>query len=143
MNVSIETLLTGVAQALNERITPELRDYTADTARLAAIIVNIAAKSFDDAAALRVAENAGIRAVFADAHELIGGELGGRLAAAARAGDPSLRVSDLDAENARLRRLLVELHAEVDRREDASAQALGQRIWRLLRDNEARRAPPA
>jgi hypothetical protein len=142
MNVSTETLLLGVAQALNEKILPELRDYTADSARLAAIILNIAAKSFDDAAALRVAENAGFRALFADAYALVGGELGGRLAAAARAGDPGLRISELDAENARLRLLLVELHTEVDRRDDPEAQEIGRRIWRLLRDNEARRAPP-
>jgi hypothetical protein len=143
MNVSIETLLMGVAQALNEKLLPELRDYTADSARLAALIVEIAAKSVDDAAALRVAENAGIRALFSDAYAFVGGELGGRLAAAAQGDDPGLRISELDAENARLRQLLVELHAEVDNRDGAEAQETGRRIWRLLRDMEARRAPPA
>ena len=66
--------------------------------------------------------NAAIRAAFRDAraHD---GALGGRLLAAADEADSDRTVSALDATNARLRRLLTELHEQVEAANDAAADA--------------------
>lgn len=141
MTLSIEASLRAAADALRDRIAPALDDpFAIEAARLAGQLLAIAANAVDDAAALRVAENAAIRALFADAVSDDAG-LSNRLAAAAAAHDPGLRLSELDAENARLRLLLVDLHVHVETRADEAARATDARIWRLLKAIEANRAP--
>ncbi len=142
MNLTLETLLHGVAATLRERIAPAIDDsFASEMARLAAALLTISANAVDDAAAVRVWENAAMRALFADARSAVGADLAGRLAEAARSTDPGLKISELDRENGRLRLLLVELHMAAEAGEGESAQALDARVWQLLRDTEERRAP--
>jgi hypothetical protein len=132
MKLTADKVLEGVADALRDQIAPELTDaFAADAARMAASLITIIGRAGDDAAAIRVAENARIR-------ELLGE--GGRMDAAASV-DPGLRISELDAENGRLRALLVEMHARVELDDSPEARALDQAIWRALRDFEMARAP--
>jgi hypothetical protein len=142
MKLTTETVLHGVAHSLRDQIAPAIDDaFAAEVARLAAMLLTISANAVDDAAAVRSWENAALRAVFADAHSLMDGDLAQRLGEASRSTDPGLKISELDRETGRLRILLVELHAAVEVENGQEARALDARIWRLLRDVEERRAP--
>lgn len=142
MNFTIPSAVKGVGALLRDRILPEIGDnYAANMARMATSVLSISANWADNAAALRVAENAAIRALLGEAAGLLDGGLAGRLAEAAQSVDPGLRVSELDGENHRLRLLLVEAQAVLELRDDAEARAMDQRIWRLLEEIEMSRAP--
>lgn len=142
MNLTSQTALQGVAQTLHERIAPAVKDgFVSETARLAGMLLTLNANWVDDAAAIRVAENASIRSFFAEVAIGDDSGLGLALAEAAGSSDPGLRISELDIENNRLRGLLLRFHAHADSRAEASATALSQRIWRLLEQFEAARAP--
>ena len=64
-----------------------------------------------------------------------------QLKAAAASTDPGLKISVLDTENHRLRCLLVKAQAALEEINAPAAHALDQRIWRLLEEIEAKRAP--
>jgi hypothetical protein len=139
MILTIETAMRGVADMLRDRIAPAVDDkFAGETARLAGMLLGIAADWVDDAAAIRAAENAALRALFADAGSVVtDASLATRLADAAGSVDPGLKISELDRESNRLRALLVELHAHVESHETE----FSQRIWRLLETLETARAP--
>ena len=142
MNFTIPSAVKGVAELLRERITPEVGDnYMANMARMATAVLTISANWEDDAAALRVAENAAIRAVLGECAGLTQGDLAARLDAATRSVDPGLRISELDGENHRLRVLLVAAQSWLEMQDEDAARAMDQRIWRLLEDIEMKRAP--
>lgn len=143
MNLTIEATLHGIGQTLRDRIAPAVQDpFAGEAARLAGLLLTLNASWIDDAAAVRVAENAAIRSLFADAGPAIGDSgLARPIAEAAQSSDPGLRISELDRESNRLRALLCELHAHLETQTGASARALAQCIWRLLDQLEAARAP--
>ena len=143
MNLTIEATLHGIAQTLRDRIAPTVHDpFAGEAARLAGLLLTLNASWIDDAAAVRVAENAAIRTLFADAGPAIGDSgLARHIAEAAQSADPGLRISELDRENNRLRGILHDLHAWADGCGDNAGQALSQRIWRALDGFEAARAP--
>jgi hypothetical protein len=143
MSVPLDTALHRVAGALTERIVPALDDsFAIETARLAGMLLRISANAIDDAAQLRVDENADMRSLFATANPIVtDAGLAVRLGDAAASRDPGLRISLLDVENDRLRLLLVALHAQVEQQDGDAARAIAQQIWRMLKTFEARRAP--
>lgn len=142
MNLTIDNALHGVRELLHERIAPEIGDpFAAQMARLSCLLLKISANWVDDAAELRVQENAAIRAILGEAAAIAVGPLAARLTEAARSADPGLKVTVLDGENQRLRCLLVETQTWLETRPDAAARALDQRIWRHLELVEAKRAP--
>ena len=142
MNLTIDNALHGIEELLRERIAPEISDpFAAQMARLSCMLLRISANSVDDAAELRVEENASIRALLAAAAAHLGGELAKRLSEAAQSSDPRLRLSVLDGECDRLRRLLVEAQAALETGTTEAEFALDQQIWRLLEAIEIRRAP--
>ena len=143
MTLSPEMCLRGVLDTLQNRITPALTDsFAAETARLAGLVLTITTNGIDDAAAIRIAENAAMRALFRDAAGVVADAgLAGKLAAAGRAETSGYKLSELDRDNSQLRSLLVELHVAVEDQPGENARAAGSRIWRMLRDFEAARAP--
>jgi hypothetical protein len=142
MNLTIDNALHGIAELLRERIGPEVRDpFAAQMARLSCMLLTICANAVDDAAELRVEENAAIRALLGDAAALVDPPLSVRLAEAAISTDPGRKLGVLDGETDRLRRWLVELQADIEGRAGETAQAMNQRIWRLLETIENTRAP--
>ena len=141
-NLSIDNALHGVKELLRDRISPEIGDpFAAQMARLSCLLLNIAANWVDDAAEVRVNENAAIRLILAEAAALVADDLAGRLTQGSRSADPGLKISVLDAENHRLRLLLVEAQAALEALANPAARALDQRIWRFLEETEATRAP--
>jgi hypothetical protein len=143
MRLTGERVLEGVAVALRDQVSPHLNDaFAAETARMAQSLIAIVGRAGDDGAAIRVAENGAMRALFAKAPRVVtDAGLAGRVATAACSSDPGLKISELDAETGRLRELLVELHSAVEAQEGPEARALDQAIWRALRDFEMARAP--
>jgi hypothetical protein len=117
MTPSVREVLQGVAIALS---TPPSLDagqaFDASRMGLAASLAMMAAAEAERAAAAAVAENADIRALFAQASAH---DPGGELAAAAGETDTDLTTPALDAVNARLRRRLIALHERVEAASDA------------------------
>ena len=142
MSISLVASLQGVIDVLEQRVMPEIEDrYLSETIRMARSVLTIAVNAADDAVALRLEENAALRTLFADAAGAVAGELGDRLAERGRSSDSGFKISELDRDNAELRALLVELHAEVELRADVPGLSLNKRIWGILKAIEARRAP--
>lgn len=145
MKLTGQRAMEGVVEALRDQIAPNLTDkFAIEAARQAGSVLLIAALASDDAAEIRVAETTRLRAIFGQALLLLPpADLSARLADAAKGRDPGLRISVLDAEIARLRLLLVELHEWLEAQETDGARALDREIWRALRDFEMARAPRA
>ena len=143
MTLSPEMCLRGVLHTLQNRIIPSLADsFAVEGARLAGLVLTITTNGIDDAAAIRIDENAAMRELFRDAaSEVDDVDLAGKLQAAANAECSGYRLSELDRDNAVLRHLLVELHVAVEARTGDAARAIDSRIWRLLKQFEAARAP--
>ncbi len=114
MTPSVTEIMRGCAAALTQPPSPDAGpEFFASRVGMISMLANLAAQEAEHAAAAAVAENADIRALFAQAsaHDTA---LGGRLAAASRETDPDLSLRALDAANAGLRRLLIELHTRVE-----------------------------
>jgi hypothetical protein len=143
MNLSIERVLRTVAESLQQQIYEGIEDeYTRSVARFAGILISFSANWIDSAVERRVAENAALRTLFAGAASVVDkAALAQRLTQAATSHDPSLKISELEIENGRLRKLLVELHTAVELQDTPAAGQIDQRIWRLLWDMEQMRKP--
>lgn len=143
MSISAETCLRGVLYTLQERIAPLVDDpFGQEAARLSALVVSIVANSIDDAAAIRVAENKAIRAIFRQARAIVTSpDLAERLREKVNSADLGLRISELDRENDSLRSLLIELHAHAETINGEHARVLCGAIWRALAEFERARAP--
>jgi hypothetical protein len=141
-NLTLDNALHGVEELLRDRISPAIGDpFAAQMARLSCMLLRICANGVDDAAELRVEENAATRRLLREAAELVPSPLASRLHEAAASADLSLKISVLDNENQRLRVLLVSAQTILENSKDCAALTLDQRIWQLLEAAEAKRAP--
>lgn len=123
MTPTVRDVLQGCVVALGRLTPPEAGpEYAAGRIGMVGTLTMLAAQLADRAAADALAENAAIRALFAEA-PAYDDALGGRLSAAAGETDSDRTVPALDAANARLRRLLAELHEQVEAANDATADA--------------------
>ncbi len=97
-------------------------------------------EEFDRGAARRVEENDAVRGLLRLASGLpLEAGLAERLESAARGSDDSLQIPALDAENNRLRQLLIELHAAVADLEGDAPRRLESAIWSELVASTERR----
>lgn len=144
MRLTGTRVLEGVSVALRDHVSPNLTDaFAGDVARIAQALVLIVGRAGDDAAAIRVEENARLRTIFARGAKLADGDLAARLSEAAGSSDPGLKISELDAETGRLRLLLIEFHTWLEDQSREDAKVLDEEIWRAMRDFEMARAPRA
>lgn len=123
MTPTVRDVLQGCVVALGRPAPPEAGpEYAAGRIGMVGTLTMLAAQLADRAAADALTENTAIRALLreAQAHD---GALGGRLLAAADEADSDWSVPALDAANARLRRLLTELHQAVEAANDAATDA--------------------
>lgn len=138
MRLTIEATLLRIGDLLREDVAPDLQTpFLGQSVRMAGGLLTICANWVDDAAAIRVEENAAIRVLLGEAGKALAGDFAGRLQAASLSADPGIRISQLDAENHRLRLLLVEAHAAA---EAAGLAGLDAAIWNLLEAIELSRA---
>jgi len=128
MTPTVTDILRGCAIVLALPLPPEAGpEFTGSRIGMVSMLLALAAQETETAVAANIAENAAIRAVFAQAssHDAA---LGGRLARAAQQTDTDFAASALDAVNADLRRLLIALHERVEETRD---EALDRRILGL------------
>lgn len=112
MTPNVRDVLQGVVVALASPPSPEVGvAYAASRMGMVSTLAMLAAAEADRAARDAIAENAEMRALFAEAGRY---DDDGALAAAAAETDTDLSVPALDAANARLRRLLIALHERVE-----------------------------
>lgn len=142
MTPTVPRVLDGIAATLSGDVLPEVRSpFAQQSIVIASDLCRMIAQEFDRAAARLFEENGAIMALFEQAIGVLPeGALAARLrdaAAAGRGGD--LRVSALQAENDRLRALLIDVHAAVESIDTAEARALDARTWDELRESTRRR----
>jgi hypothetical protein len=133
-------LLNGCIKALAAPPRPEEAGvFLTARMRTVALINRLVALECASGSAVRVAENVAIRTLLADA----AAKYAALASAGAAVGDGDYSTEALDAANARLRRLLIELHEAA---ELAGDRELDRRILRLYREIAERRElklPPA
>jgi hypothetical protein len=140
MTPTATDLLNGCIQALVAPPRPEDAGvFMTARMRTVALINRLVALECETGSAVRVAENAAIRSLLAQA----GSKHAALAGTAATVSDGDYSIEALDAANARLRRLLIELHEAV---ELAGDKALDRKIIKFYREIAERRElklPPA
>ena len=142
MTPDVGVVLGGIVRTLLTELAPELRTpYATMTAQLMGTLLLMASQEADRAAARLVEENDVLRALFADAEPVVAEHtLGADLRASLATPPCALTVSALRERNARLRALLVRLHAHVEALDGPAARVLEERIWaELVTSTERRR----
>lgn len=137
------TRLFGVAAGhLMTQTAPALGNaYQQSSISVLGMLLMESGQEFERAAQRRVEENAELRRIFADAAPAVqDADLIARLEAAASGTDGSLLISNLDAVNADLRNLLIELHIHVEEQDSPDARRVEEAIWQeLVASTERRR----
>jgi len=137
MNPEVGTILGLSTQRLAMGIADQGAAFAQGTIGLIGTVLTMSAKEYERGADIRFTENNDMRALFAElAPGVDDAALKAELESAAAAKDASLRISDLNAGNYALRRLLtrLQIHAE-----DNGAGAAQKRIWAVLKAMADRR----
>ncbi|HVY03294.1 MAG TPA: hypothetical protein VG983_06520 [Caulobacterales bacterium] len=133
MKPTIAQYLAGAGATLMREIAPQADAYGRGQIGAIGAILSFAAREADRAVDTLAREQDALRALFADAAEVpLADDLRARLREAAGGARASLRVSDLERENAALKALLIELHEAVEQRADGAD--LEARIWAVLNE---------
>jgi hypothetical protein len=137
----IGRVLEVSAMALMVDVAPNVApSYRQASVFASAMLLTCIREELDRVASRRVEENRALRALFADAAPGIEeASLRERLARAGAEDDGDLRISALEARNASLRELLIELHAHVEAQDSPEARRVEASIWRELAASSVRR----
>lgn len=140
MKPGLDHLLLAMAGTLGGRIIPEMPEtsYALGDAKMLAGLAVLLAQQADGAADTLVRENTALRQLFARAADLPT-PLAQRLAEAGRSTDVNLRLSTLEAGNAALKTLLIDLHALAEDNSDDWAATVCADIWTILKQGSAER----
>jgi hypothetical protein len=130
LNKSADQLMGQLAPALNAQ-------YSQGTAAIMALLMKFVGKEYERGADIRAAENADMRALFAELAPRVGNAvLRNKLEEAAATRDASLAISALNAANHDLRRTLIALQTWIEGDGTLIDQ---QRIWSVLKAMADRR----
>jgi hypothetical protein len=134
MKPSIEHHLMAIVGTLGEKIIPAIpeENYAMGDAGIVAMLIVLMAQEVDRAADRLIRDNAGMRALFARAGGMVSGDLAARLPAAAASRDADYRISTLEAGNAALKTVLIDLHTAVELLDNAEAEAIDREIWAMM-----------
>ncbi len=134
MTPTAPEILAGCAAALSKPLSAEdAGAFAAARVLTAATLTMLVAQECATGSAVRLRENAALRALLTDAALAYGAAY----SEAGTIGDGDLSLAALDQANARLRRLLIRLHEAV---EAAADGAMDRKILALYRDMAQRRA---
>lgn len=139
------TVLRGIAKVQAEDLARELRTpFGQATNGMAGSLAAILAVEVDGLVDRLATENEATAAILDDSLPLLGAPLSSAVKHALSARQPSdLRVSTVQAINDRLRGLLVDVHAFVERLDGQHAREIESRIWAELQESTLRRQPGA
>lgn len=130
LNKSADQLMGQLAPALNAQ-------YSQGAAAVMALLMKFAGKEYERGADIRAAENADLRALFAELAPHAGdATLRKQVESAAATRDTSLAISALNTANHDLRRTLIALQIWT---EDNGTREDRQRIWSVLKTMADRR----
>jgi len=131
-------ILGTAADQLMGQIAPNLNaHYLQGSLAVQSLLMKFAAREYERGADIRFAENADMRALFAELAPNVGdAALRTQLMAAVATMDSSLTISALNTSNAELRRLLIALQIHIEDTGDSAAQ---KRIWEALNTMASRR----
>ena len=135
-------VLETVAAKLMLELVPQMQPpFLQGTVTVVGLMLTMLREEWDRVAQRRVEENAAVRQIFRGAApHLADADLRQRLLEAAESRESSLRISDLDAANEGLRRLLIELQAHVEAQPGTEARRIEAEIWQeLVASTERRR----
>lgn len=134
MKPGLDHLLLAIAGTVGGRIIPEMPEasYALGDAKMVAGLAVLLAQEADRAADVLVRENAAIRALFGEAADMPT-PLTDRLTEAAQSADANLRLNTLEAGNAALKTLLIELHILAEDSAEDWAAPLNADIWTILK----------
>lgn len=141
MKPDVDRLLEVAAMELIGKISPALptRYQQSNAAALGALLL-ATREELECGAARRIEENAALRNLFADSLAVVeDAALHRRLESAARGVEANFTIGALEAANATLRGLLVELHAHVEELDTPAARQLDEAIWSELVASTERR----
>ena len=142
MRPDLDVILQGSFLRMVMEVAPRLGpDYLSGSANTIGMMLLAGAVEYERGAEVRHAENETLRTLLRDGSaRLPPGHVRARLESAAHDQAPSLRISDLNAVNARLRAALIELQSAVEAIDDAWARDFELDAWvALARAAEARR----
>lgn len=141
MKPDVSRVLEVSAIQLMGEVSPAVQPaYRQASVVATAVILTNVREEFDRVAERRVEENRALQALFERAQPALeDAALRERLAAAAAAPEPGLRISQLDRRNDDLRALLVELHAHVEALGTPEARRVEDEIWQELAASTERR----
>jgi hypothetical protein len=142
MRPDVPRVLNGIAISLATEVVREVQTpFGQNNISHAAGLLMMIAQEFDRAAARLVEENAAILAILARAQSAMEDPgLQDRIVRElSEVPGQDLHVSVLQAENDRLRALLIDVHAAVESMPGAEAEALDRLIWDELRESTRRR----
>jgi hypothetical protein len=142
MKPEVDVVLRSMMTKLLLEVAPAVGDaYVRSNVEAMGALLAAAAEEFDRAAEVRVAENRSMREILRAATKHVPeGDLRSRLAVAAEEREASLRVTDLNAANDRLRALLIEIQTLVEGSDEEWARRIDRAIWDELRASARRRA---
>lgn len=143
MKPDVPVVMGGFLAALATEIAPNLNgEYSAGNASTMGLALFFAGQEFERAAEIRVRENDEMRSLFADAQadDVVAEDaLRTRLREASKGTDESLAISALDASNASLKTLLIEMQVALEASATPAAARLETKVWDHLVGSAERR----
>ncbi len=108
--------------------------YARGSAQVIGSLLMLAAREYEGGADMLVWENNEIRKLLGAGWALIDDkDISKRLKDAADSKDENLLISALEKNNDQLKRMLIDLHSEVEKRNDEANQKMNRQIWQFLR----------
>ena len=141
MKPDVGRALEVCAAKLMGDVAPHVTEsYRQASVLTAGVLLISVGEELDRIAERRVSENAAIRLIFRAAVPAVAdAALRARIEETASGEEAGYRISELDASNAALRALLIELHAHVETLTGDDARRIEAEIWRELAASTERR----
>ncbi len=138
----VDKVLMSFSGTLLTKIMPHLSsEYAQKDLTLIALALNGAAEEYDRAAENRMAENRAMRGLFEEAATMLQDKaLKARVESASGVEPKSLRIRDLNAANAALSELIIELQAHVENQTGDEWRTFEKKLWTELKARGQRRA---
>ena len=135
MKPEADDILRLSAQRLATAVMPLLSDFFAiGQVGMVSGMMNLVAREYERGADIRAKENSDIRGVFSRlAPQVRDTELKGKIEKASRTEDTSLLISELNASNYALRRLLSEMLTHIEQQQGTNARQAEKQIWSVLK----------
>ncbi|WP_421865258.1 hypothetical protein [Parvibaculum sp.] len=144
MKPDVNVVMQGFFGTMLGEIAPHLNaEYSMGNIGVMSMMMFMTAEEYDRAADIRATENKEMRSLFSHASTMVADNaLKAKLAAASAEKEGSLRITALNARNASLCSLLIELQSHVEESDAPWARSLEARIWDYLVAATERRKLP-